>query len=53
MIEGKVHILEVTDSTFAASQFYINGFTKPYILERNRNGGGVLIYIREDILSKE
>ena len=34
MIEGKIDILEVTatklDSSFATSQFYINGLTKPY-----------------------
>ena len=57
MIEGKIDILEVTaaklDSSFATSQFYINGLTKPYRLERNRHGRGVLIYIREDIPSKE
>ena len=27
-------------------------FQKPYRLDRNRNGGGVTIYIREDIPSK-
>ena len=57
MIEGKVDILVVTGiklgSTFPTSQFYINGFTKLYRLNRHRNGGGVLIYIREDIPSKE
>ena len=53
MIEGTVDILVVTgiklDSTFPTSQFYVNGFTKPYRLDRHRNGGGALIYIRENI----
>ena len=56
MIEGKIDILVVTeelDSTFPTNKFYINGFTKPYRHNRNRNGGGVLIYIREDVPSKE
>ena len=57
MIEGIVDILVVTetklDSTFPINQFYINGFTKPYGLDRNRNGRGVLIYICEDVPNKE
>ena len=57
MIEGKDDILVVTetklDSTFPTNKFYINGFTKPYRRNRNRNGRGVLIYIREDVPSKE
>ena len=40
------------DDTFPGSQFHIDGFSKPYRLDRNRNGGGVIIYVREDILSK-
>ena len=40
-------------STFLISQFYINSFFKPYRLDRNRNGGGVLIYICKDMPSKE
>ena len=35
------------------SQFHIEGFKKPYRLDRNCNGGGVLIYVRKDIPSKE
>lgn len=56
MIEGKVDIVVVTEtkvSTFPTSQFCINCFTKPHRLDRNRNGGRVLIYIREDIPNKE
>ena len=40
------------DSSFPEDQFLIDGYSKPYRLDRNRNGGGVLIYIREDIPSK-
>ena len=57
MIEGKVDIVVVTetklDSTFPTSQFCINCFTKPYRLNRNRNGGRILIYIQENIPNKE
>ena len=34
------------------SQFYMKGYSEPYILDRNRNGGGIMIFIREDIPSK-
>ena len=40
------------DETFPLGQFYVEGFTMPYRLDRNRNGGGVIIYVREDIPSK-
>ena len=40
------------DDTFPVSQFHIDGFSKPYRLDRNRNGDGVIIYMREDIPSK-
>ena len=40
------------DHSFSTEQFIINGYKKPYRLDRNRNGGGVIIYIREDIPSK-
>ena len=41
------------DSSFPEGQFMINGYTKPYRLDRDHYGGGVMIYIREDIPSKE
>ena len=40
------------DDTFPLDQFYVEGFTIPYRLDMNRNGGGVIIYIREDTPSK-
>ena len=41
------------DASFPENQFYIDGFSKPYRLDRNIHGGGVMIYIRKDIPSKE
>ena len=56
-MQGKVDILVVTetkiDNNFLTSQFFITGFAKPIRLDRNRNGGGILIYVREDIPCKE
>ena len=37
---------------FPAGQFHIHGFSEPYRFDRNGNGGGILMYIREDIPSK-
>ena len=40
------------DYRFPVSQFQIDGYSKPYRLDRNRNGGGIIIYVREDILGR-
>ena len=54
--QGKVDILIVTEtklgSTFPTSQFVIDDYSEPYRFDGNINGGGVLIYIREDIPTK-
>ena len=42
-----------TGSTFPLNQFAIQDHSKPYMFDRNRNGGGVFIYVREDIPSRE
>ena len=36
LIEAKI------DNTFPTAQFLVNGFSEPYRLDRNRNGGGVM-----------
>ena len=57
IIQGKTDILLIaetkTDSTFPLNQFAIKGYSKPCKFDRNRNGGGVFIYVREDIPSRE
>jgi exonuclease III len=40
------------DSGFPPGQFIMEGYSKPYRLDRNRFGGGVMIYVRENIPSK-
>ena len=40
------------DDSFPTSHFMVDGFSKPYWQDRNRNGGGIMIYIRDDIPSK-
>ena len=41
------------DKSFPKSQFLIEGFSQPFRLDRNRHGGGIMVYVREDIPSKE
>ena len=57
LISGKIDVLVVTetklDDTFPTAQFFIDGYSVPYRLDRNKHGGGILIYIREDISSKQ
>ena len=33
------------DASFPVNQFFINGFSTPYRLDQNRNGGGIIIYV--------
>ena len=36
------------DSSFPTDQFLIDGYSEPYRKDRNRRGGGVMIYVRSD-----
>ena len=40
------------DDSFQEVQFCIDGFSIPYRLDRNMNGGGFMIYVRDDIPTK-
>ena len=55
--QGKINIFVITetktDSAFPLNQFATQGYLKPYRFDRNRNGGGAFIYVREDIPSRE
>ena len=56
LISDNVDILIVAetkiDRTFPSSQFYINGFKEPFRFDRDKNGGGLLIYVREGVPAK-
>ena len=41
------------DSSFISGQFSIDGFAQPFRRHRNKNVGGVMIFVRDDIPSKE
>ena len=55
-IRNKFEVLKslVQDNieSFPTSQFAINGYTNPIRLDRNDEGGGIIIYIRADIPCK-
>ena len=50
MITGNIDILIITETklnyTFPQSQFFTEGYSKPYRLDRTGNGGGVTIYVK-------
>ena len=57
LIHDKLDILLITetklDNTFPDSQFIMQGFSKPFRNDRNRKGGGLMIFVREDIPCKK
>ena len=57
IIKDNVDILLVSetklDDTFPDGQFFIEGYKEPIRLDRNKNGGGLLFFIHDDLNSKE
>ena len=56
MVKDNTDILMVSetklDSSFPQAQFRIEGYASPFRYDRNSHGGGILLFIREDILTK-
>ena len=56
-VSVNIDILLVTetklDSSFPSAQFHMHGYTTRYRLDRSANGGGFLLYVREDIPYKK
>ena len=52
-IKGNLDILIITetklDDSFPINQFIINGYSPPFRADRNKNGGGIIIYVRDGI----
>ena len=52
-VKGSIDILMVCetklDDSFPEGQFLIEGFHSPFRFDRNRNGGEIMLYVREDI----
>ena len=57
LIKDTIDFLLVTESkldgTFPPDQFQIEGFSRPIRLDRNRNGGGLIIFVRDGLTCKE
>ena len=55
-VKGSIDILMVSetklDDSFPKDQFLIEGFHSPFRFDSNRNGGGIMLYVREDISAK-
>ena len=56
LIRGRVDILLISetkiDASFPAPQFFLSGFSQPRRLDRTSHGGGLLLFIRDDIPMK-
>ena len=57
MVTKERYILMITETkpydSFPGSQFLIQCFCTPFRLDRNKNGGGILFYIRIHITSTQ
>ena len=57
MVKNNIDFLLVTetklDDTFPMGQFQIEGFSRPIRLDRTRNGGGLIIFTRNDLTCHE
>ena len=56
LIKGFVDVFMVSetklDDSFPEGQFFIDGFHTPFRYDRNSNGGGILLYVRENTPAK-
>ena len=57
MLTRNIDILMITetklDDSFPVSQFEIDGFNAPFRQDRNKNGGGILLYICSYIVASK
>ena len=52
-VKGSADVVMISetkqDDTFSVDQFVLEGFSKPFRIDRNKNRGNVLLFVREDI----
>ena len=57
LIPGNIDIMIIgeskLDDLYPTSQFHIEGFREPFRQDRDKNGGGLLIYVNECIPTKK
>ena len=55
-LKGLIDFLMVSETkmvdSFPEGQFLVEGLHSPFRFDRNKNGGGIMLYVREDILAK-
>ena len=55
-ISGNADVMIISqtklDDSFPESKFKIPGYSSPIRLDRDRNGGGIMVFVREDITAK-
>ena len=53
---GNVDVMVISetklDDSFPERQFKIPGYSSPFHLDRDQNGGGIMVFAREDITAK-
>ena len=53
MIIGNVDVFVISetilDESFPKGQFKFPGYTTPFLVDCDRNGGGIIVFLREDI----
>ena len=56
IIKDNIDILMISetkvDDFFLVGQFFLDGFGTPFRLVRNRNGGGIILFVRNNIPAK-
>ena len=56
IIKNEIDILMISetkiDNSFPTSQFTMTGYSIPFRLDRTSHGGGILLFVRDDIPSK-
>ena len=52
-VKGNADVVMISKTklhdTFPVDQFVLKGFSQPFRIDRNKNGGGSLLFVREDI----
>ena len=55
-VSGNIDILVVSetklDNSFPVSQFLMDGYSPPFRLDRDNIGGGIMLFVREDMQCK-
>ena len=54
-VKGTIDVLMISetkiDGSLPIANFLTHGFSQPYRTDRYSSGGGIMLYVREDILS--